>query len=219
MTTLKAATAIAGPLGYPSKMPGTSYGISAHACITGAKLAKVEGSVCHDCYALKANYQYPSVAQAHETRLQGLSNPAWTGAMIMMILRAHALGKGRNGPIAVGWHRWHDSGDLQSVEHLEKICAVARGTPKIKHWLPTRELGIVKAFQKAGGVVPANLVIRVSATMVDGDATQAWPTTSGVHDKAKAKGRTCPAPKQEGKCGDCRACWNPKVKHVSYHLH
>jgi len=214
------ATEIAGPLGYPSKMPGTAYGISAKACITGAKLAQVEGSVCHGCYALKANYLYPSVAQAHESRLAGLSNPAWVKAMVSMLIHVHEVtGKGRNGPIQRGWHRWHDSGDLQSAEHLEKICEVARQTPKIKHWLPTRELGIVKAFEKGGGIVPKNLVIRVSATMVDGDATQAWPTTSGVHNLQKAKGRSCPAPKQEGKCGDCRACWNPKVKHVSYHLH
>ena len=39
--TIKAATAIAGPLGYPSKMPGTSYGISAKTCLTGSKLAKI----------------------------------------------------------------------------------------------------------------------------------------------------------------------------------
>ena len=216
---IKEAKAVAGPLGYPSKMPGTAYGISAKACITGGKLATVEGSVCHGCYALKAKYLYPSVAQAHETRLQGLSNPAWVGAMVMMLNHAHATGKGRNGPIQSGWHRWHDSGDLQSAEHLQKICDVATQTPHIKHWLPTRELGIVKAFQKAGGIVPKNLVIRVSATMVDGDATQAWPATSGVHHNKRHKGRACPAPKQEGKCGDCRACWNPKVKHVSYHLH
>ena len=215
----KEAIEIAGPLGYPAKMPGTAYGISAKACITGAKLAQIPGSVCHGCYALKANYLYPSVQIAHDKRISGIANPGWTGAMVTLLLAAHESGKGRNGPIASGWHRWHDSGDLQSVEHLTKICAVAALTPKIKHWLPTRELGIVKAYEKQGGVVPRNLVIRVSATMVDGDATSAWPTTSGVHDKAKAKGRACPAPQQEGKCGDCRACWNPKVKHVSYHLH
>ena len=61
ITTLKAAKAIAGSLGKPSKMPGLSYGISAKRCIVGAKLATVEGSVCHGCYALKANYSYPSV--------------------------------------------------------------------------------------------------------------------------------------------------------------
>jgi hypothetical protein len=214
------AIEVAGPLGYPSKMPGTAYGISAKACITGAKLAQIEGSVCHGCYALKANYLYPSVAQAHETRLAGLASPAWVGAMVMMLRHVHEVtGKGRNGPIQCGWHRWHDSGDLQSVEHLEKICEVARQTPKIKHWLPTRELGIVKAFEKAGGIVPRNLVIRVSATMVDGAPTQAWSTTSTVHHNKRHKGRACVAPQQEGKCGDCRACWNPKVKNVSYHLH
>ena len=217
---LHEAKEVAGPLGYPSKMPGTAYGISAKACITGGVLAKVHGSVCHGCYALKANYLYPSVAQAHETRLAGLASPAWVGAMVMMLKHVHEVtGKGRNGPIQRGWHRWHDSGDLQSIEHLEKICEVARQTPRIKHWLPTRELGIVKAFQKGGGVVPKNLVVRVSATMVDGDATKAWPTTSGVHSAKRAKGRACPAPEQEGKCDDCRACWNPRVKHVSYHLH
>jgi Gene product 88 len=219
MNTLKQARDVVGPLGYPSKMPGTAYGISAHKCITGGKLAKVEGSVCHGCYALKANYLYPTVAQAHETRLRGLASPAWVAGMVMMLNHAHATGKGRNGPIATGWHRWHDSGDIQSVAHLGKICEVARQTPHIKHWLPTRELSIVKAYEKAGGVVPENLVIRVSATMVDGPAPKAWPTTSGVHDKLAAQGRSCPAPQQDGRCGDCRACWDGSVKHVSYHLH
>ena len=219
MMTIKQALEVAGTLGFPAKMPGTAYGISAKACITGAKLAKVEGSVCHGCYALKGNYLYPSIGISHETRLAGLSNPLWTAAMVTLLNHAHERGRGRKGPIASGWHRWHDSGDLQSVEHLTKICAVAAMTPKIRHWLPTRELGIVKAYQAKGGIVPSNLVIRVSATMVDGDATQVWPTTSGVHNAKRAKGRTCPAPAQEGKCGDCRACWNPKVKHVSYHLH
>ncbi len=219
MNSLKQAVDIAGPLGYPSKMPGTSYGISAKACIMGSKLAKVEGSTCKGCYALKGNYIYPSVQIAHAKRLEGISNPAWTGAMVMMILAAHKRGMGRNGPIKRGWHRWHDSGDLQSVEHLTKICAVAALTPKIRHWLPTRELAMVLQYQKQGGIVPANLVIRVSATMVDGAATRAWPTTSGVHNVEKAKGRVCPAPKQDNNCGSCRACWSPKVSHVSYHLH
>jgi hypothetical protein len=140
--------------------------------------------------------------------------------MITLLNNAHERGKGRNGEFSKGWHRWHDSGDLQSVEHLTKICAVASATPEIRHWLPTRELGIVKQYVAQGGIVPTNLVIRVSATMVDGNATTAWPTTSRVHSDKVAKGsRPCPAPKQEGKCGDCRACWNPKVASVSYHLH
>jgi hypothetical protein len=217
--TINHARTVAGSLGYPSKMPGTAYGISAHACITGGKLATVPGSVCHGCYALKANYLYPSVATAHAQRLAGISSPTWSAAMVTMLLSAHKRGRGRNGKFAKGWHRWFDSGDLQSIEHLGKICAVAKATPKIRHWLPTRELGIVRKYRAAGGRIPRNLVIRVSATMVDGPAPKAWSTTSGVHAKAPAQGYTCPAPKQGGKCKSCRACWDPKVKHTSYHLH
>jgi hypothetical protein len=219
LMTIKAATAIAGPLGYPSKMPGTSYGISAKACLTGANLAKVPGSTCHGCYALKANYLYPSVALAHEARLAGIASPHWTAAMVTLILAAHKRGTGRNGKIERGWHRWHDSGDLQSVEHLTKICAVAALTPNIWHWLPTREHGMVAQYVARGGIVPDNLVIRISATMVDGPATKAWPTTSGVHHELEPQGHACPAPKQDGKCGPCRACWNIDVPHVSYHKH
>jgi Gene product 88 len=219
---LTAAENIAGSLGYPSKMPGTSYGISAKACITGSKLAAIPGSVCHGCYALKGNYLYPSIQVAHDNRLNGISNPLWTAAMVDLLLTTHKRGTNARGQkIAKGWHRWHDSGDLQSIEHLTKICAVAALTPKIRHWLPTRELGIVAKYKAQGGTVPANLVVRVSATMIDGPATKAWPTTSGVHDKRRPGKRThvCPAPEQDGKCGPCRACWNPKVKHVSYHKH
>jgi len=100
---------------------------------------------------------------------------------------------------------------------------VALATPRIRHWLPTRELGIVAKYRAAGGVVPGNLVIRVSATMVDGAQTKAWPTTSGVHDKRPAQGYACPANARKGamkgKCGPCRACWDPAVAAVSYPLH
>jgi Gene product 88 len=221
MSALTDAIAIAGPIGFPSKMPGTSYGISAHACITGAKLAKVPGSVCEGCYALGGNYVYPSVLQAHKKRLAGIAHPQWTSAMVTLLRHAHARGTGRNGAFAVGWHRWHDSGDLQSVEHLTKICAVAALTPEIRHWLPTREMGIVARYRAQGGTVPDNLLIRVSATMVDGPATKAWDTTSGVHDaKAPPAGtHVCPAPTQGNACGACRACWSRDVAHVSYHRH
>jgi hypothetical protein len=223
--TLTESESIAGTLGYPSKMPGTSYGISAKKCLVGSKLAKIPGSVCHGCYALKGNYLYPDIAKAHAKRLASISDPRWTSAMVALLSHMHSRDskgkarRGRNGRIVPGWHRWHDSGDLQSVEHLTKICAVAALTPKIRHWLPTREFAIVRQYVAQGGIVPSNLVIRVSATMVDGAATAHWPTTSGVHKNAEPIGRTCPASKQEGKCGKCRACWNPNITHVSYPKH
>lgn len=198
-----------GGLGHPSKMPGTSYGISAHACITGAKLARVPGSVCHNCYALRNNYNYPSVAAAHANRMASLRDPQWPFAMALLIERAN-----------VPEHRWFDAGDLQGIWHLANIVKVCKLTPHKKHWLPTKELGFVLKYVRDGGDIPDNLLIRVSGTMIDGPATHAWPWTSTVHTVKPPKGaHVCPAPKQGNKCGKCRACWLKGVKHVSYHQH
>ena len=36
-----------------TKMPSTTFAISAKACKVGSKLEKIEGSTCSKCYALK----------------------------------------------------------------------------------------------------------------------------------------------------------------------
>lgn len=206
-------------LGYPSKMPGTSYGISAERCITGAKLAQIPGSICASCYALRGNYRYDHVRRAHETRLAAVSSPAWVADMVALLTAAHAKGRHRGRPLAP-YHRWHDSGDLQSREHLAKICAIARATPWLRHWLPTKEGKLLRDFIRDGGTIPDNLVIRLSATMIDGAPPKAWPLTSTVHNAGRTPvGHVCPAPTQGNQCGECRACWNADVANVSYHKH
>ena len=72
--------------------------------------------------------------------------------------------------------RWHDSGDVQDLEHLNKIYEVCRLTPTKRHWMPTREAWIKDHLDRA----PANLVIRFSAPMVDQAAPASWPNTSTV---------------------------------------
>ena len=159
------AERIAGTLGRPSKMPGYSTSTSAMECKLGSLLRSVRGSVCEGCYAMGANYQYPSVKVAHARRLEGLRHPRWTDAMVTLI--------GARVDPKDPYFRWHDSGDLQGVLHLERICEVARRTPWVRHWLPTREKAMVKSFLRAGGVIPGNLTIRLSAAMVDGDPPRA----------------------------------------------
>ena len=239
MMTQGAAKLIAGSLGFPSKMPGTSYGLPATACVAGAKLAQIKGSVCSMCYALrgKASYQQPRATIGMKRRLASIGHPLWVAAMVSMLLWQHGkdrikvdLGivgvrRQRKGGSRYQWnepgfHRWHDSGDLQSVDHLAAICAVASCTPRIKHWLPTQELGMVAEFLERGGMVPSNLVIRVSSVMMDDRKRRAWPLTSSVFiGEPKIEGHVCPAPKQDHRCGSCRACWSPKVPHVSYAAH
>ena len=133
-------------------------------------------------------------------RLQALTDPLWVQAMTALIT-GHK------------YFRWHDSGDLQSVQHLKNIFEVAKATPGTRHWLPTREHALLQLMDP--DVVPKNLLIRVSATKVDGRAPGWWPWTSTVSTEIK----TCPAPDQGGKCRDCRACWSRHIPNVVYAKH
>ena len=76
---------IVGGLSKPSMMPGPAYKLPAYKCITGQKLAKVPGSVCFGCYALKGRYRFRPVKAAMERRLEALQHPGWVDAMIQLI--------------------------------------------------------------------------------------------------------------------------------------
>ena len=193
---------ITGSLSKPSKMPGHAYGLPAQECKTGSKLAKVEGSTCSSCYALKGCYVFKVVQAAQYKRLQAIKHPGWVKAMAAQINAKRSK-----------FFRWHDSGDVQDLKHLAKIFKVCKQTPGVQHWMPTREAWVKKYIDRA----PANLVIRFSTTMINQKPPASWPNTSTVvTDAAQA---SCPAPKQNNKCGNCRACWDPKIKNIAYHAH
>ena len=200
MKTEKALFIIGGSLSKPSKMPGWSIGLPAKECKTGGKLQKVKGSVCYDCYALKGCYVFKVVQQAQYRRLAAIKDPQWVEAM------AHLINSKRPRVF-----RWHDSGDVQDLNHLQKIYEVCRLTPSKRHWMPTREAWIKDHLQDK----PDNLVIRLSSPMVDQGPVSSWPNTSTV----VTSGATCPAPKQNNECGTCRNCWNPEIKNISYGIH
>ena len=200
MKTEKALFIIGGSLSKPPKMPGWSIGLPAKECKTGGKLQAVEGSVCYDCYALKGCYVFKVVQQAQYRRLKAIKDPQWVEAM------AHLINSKRPRVF-----RWHDSGDVQDPEHLQKIYEVCRLTPSKRHWMPTREAWIKDHLQDK----PDNLVIRFSAPMIDQPAPASWPNTSTV----VTSGASCPAPKQNNECGTCRNCWNPEIKNISYGKH
>ena len=184
-----------------SKMPGLSYSLPAWECKTGWKLSQVEGTPCFFCYAKKNNYvRYPAIKAAQYRRLEAIKHPEWVTAMAAVIKRQK-------------FFRWHDAGDVQSKEHMQKIIEVCKLTPNTKHWLPTQE----RQYLPEPKEVPDNLVIRLSRSKIDGPVPAAWTHDSGVTtDETK---RTCPAPTQGGKCLDCRACWSKSVKSVIYGKH
>lgn len=202
----KAAT---GGLSKPSKMPGWSYGLPAlKSCATGSKLAQIPGTVCHDCYACKGMYQFPVVRDAQQRRLDSVSEPGWVDSMVAQI-----------GSKKEKYFRWHDSGDLISLDHLSKICQIALRLPQYVFWLPTQEHALVAQYRKNHGPIPENLTIRLSTPKIDGRPVTTDLNTSSVHKNAPPQGHECPAPHQGNTCGDCRACWSKEVKNVSYHAH
>jgi hypothetical protein len=203
--SMKLANSIAGSLGKPSKMPGLSYGISAKLCNVGAKLATIAGSVCNGCYALKANYQYPSVQSAHDKRARGLSSISWVDSITKLIARSGET-----------YFRWHDSGDLQSFQHLLDIVRIADRLPSVNFWLPTKEKKLIYQYRETFGDFPANLCVRLSGAMIDGKAPAYEGNTSTV---VSTVAYTCKAPTQGNKCLDCRDCWDRDVKNVSYRVH
>ena len=207
---LKEAKETVGSLGKAGKMPCPTYNTPAQLCVTGSRLRKIKGSTCHKCYAMRGNYLYPNVQEGLKKRFDSFKKNNFVDAMSLMINRY---------AIKSGYFRWFDSGDLNSISMLEKIAMVCQNTPKIKHWLPTREAKIVKDYLKIYKKFPSNLLVRVSAPMIDGKPLKSFRWTSTVHHKKNHIGHDCPARFQENKCMDCRACWNRKVKNVSYHKH
>ena len=226
-----------GGLSSPSKMPCYSYSLPAKACKVGSKLAKLPGTTCHGCYALKGFYMMPNVKAAMARRLaiveaasaDTLTGVKFTSAFARVLNRK--LDNYRGGQRDAKFFRWHDSGDLQSTKHLRLIVNIARLCPDIKFWLPTREIKMVEDYLDASRLwqLPSNLTVRISVPRVDQEVPPAWLklhtlpniTFSGVHSSTATLSPQyleCPAPRQDHKCQSCRQCWTG-VAAVSYRQH
>jgi len=214
---------ITGGLSNESKMWSKSFGLPAKHCHVGSRLAQIEGSVCHKCYALdRGNYSYPVVKEAQERRYKLLYHPLWVTAVTMLLWLQ-----------VKDFFRWQGSGDIDSLKHLCNIVQVCENTPQLKHWMPTKEKGILKEFLKRGGVIPDNLVISMSGYFVDGGAVKGFDDQPQItqhltynkrnRDGAVSKGYICPVEDDLGfkSCDEanCSACWNPSVRVVAGALH
>ena len=209
-----------------SKMPCLNFGLPAKACKVGSKLRDVVDSVCYKCYAFRGNYTYSVIQKAQYRRLANLYHPQWIDAFVTLLKSKIRKRTFKGKKLTTKYFRFHDSGDLQSVQHLENIAEVARQTKSIKYWLPTREYQIVQDWFAQGYNKPNNLVIRLSAHIVNGPhptglANRLGVSTSGVHRKGfkLPEGvNECRAYTRKNMCGMCRMCWDPN-KAVSYKLH
>jgi hypothetical protein len=220
--TLKEAKEITGGLSWPSKMPCPSFNLPASKCGIGSELRKIPGTVCSKCYACKGRYGFPNVQNALQKRYDGLfakDKNKWIEAIVFLI--NHYASKS-------GYFRWHDSGDIQGYWHLDLIIKVAKQTPNIKYYLPTKSY--LSIFEK----IPKNLCIRLSSYYIN----NAWPVNGYIKEKEIfnsgkypvsititedmehlfQKNRICQGVKT-GNCGTCRMCWNKNIKTVYYPAH
>lgn len=207
----KIAMLIVGGLSEPSKMPCFGFSIPAEKCNVGSKLRKIKGSICSTCYACRGRYCFDNVQGALNHRYEAFLNaPRFVEAMVYLL----------NNHEHSGFFRWFDSGDIPNMDCLNKIVEIAKQTPGIQHWLPTKEYSLITEWVKLNGSFPANLTVRLSAYMMEGKPPTALAKRLGVFTSSASRiGFTCPAPKQGGKCADCRACWDKNTSNVTYKRH
>ena len=226
--TLKQAKSYGVVIKGNSKIHGSTFSTDPLQCKVGSKLRDIEGSTCNKCYAIKLSKVYPSALQSWKDNLSKFRHNSdnltlWCEAIAYQINHISEYKK-RRGLKGTGFHRWFSSGDLDSLDMLKAICYVAKLTPTIKHWLPTREIGILRQYLNHLGTIPDNLTIRISDTKID-EQTKRYPlqhknvTYSGVHTKELKAAIECPAYSNSGECGDCSKCWDSTILKISYKLH
>ena len=197
-------------LSKPGKMPCLSWSLQALDTCPGSK--KPDGSLvdaCKGCYATDGNYLFKNVKGVRVHNREDWRRDAWADDMVK------ALDNSR-------YFRWFDSGDVYDVRLARKILDVMQRTPWVSHWLPTR----MHKFSKFRPVLDAmqalpNVVVRLSSDSITG-GTIAGQTTSTIvphHEDAPENATVCEAYTRDGKCADCRACWQKDVAVIAYPQH
>jgi len=200
-------------LSSPSKMPCKSWSIPAWDTCPGSKDEAGEAvDACAGCYARTGRYLFGAVKAVRDHNLRDWLNHDWVAAMVKAISRSK-------------YFRWFDSGDVYCVDLANKIYQVMALTPGTKHWLPTRSYKIdaIRIVLEDMRALP-NVVVRYSSDSIFGVTLDSMGQSSTIlpfaSDYAPSKSITlCRAFLRDGKCGDCRACWSPKVSTIAYTAH
>lgn len=121
------------------------------------------------------------------------------------------------------YFRWDDARDLEGMEHLEAILEVVRGTPEVRHWLPTRAHDVLRTWLLTRPEeLPGNLLVRLGALDPDTPAPDlAGMATATIHESATPMGEACPNAGDPGSCvvggcAACRICWSAETRNVSF---
>ena len=198
----------------PSKMPEGSWDLNAVKTCVGRKYqsGKLKGKVkpvCLDCYAIKGNYKWKSVVALRDRNKIDWQREDWVKSMTAELA-------------FTGYFRWFSSGDIYSVDLAEKIHAVIKATPDVKHWVPTQSrehAGIKKVLAKMAKL--PNAAVRHSSGGINGETIRGNTTSTVIctDTELPAGAHKCPSKQQDNTCGRCRACWDKDVPLIAYDHH
>jgi hypothetical protein len=172
--------------------------------------ASSDAEVCKTCYAKKGMYRFPTTKNVRDYNRNDYHNDDWVSRMIKAVNKFTLF-------------RWLDSGDIENAELATKIYSVIQGTPKVRHWVPTRtdKIPEIAAELKKIATLP-NVAVRYSADNI-GLVKERPNVVSYViktEDLPAAKAANihiCPATSIPGRksCDSCTLCYtNAKVAYL-----
>ena len=164
---------------------------------------------CAGCYATQGTYHYNNVKKVRADNKEAWKMNTFVSDFV------EALQNER-------YFRWFDSGDMYTLELAEKMYTIMLQTPWVNHWVPTR----MQKFSKFADIISKmnaldNVKVRFSSDSIDGTYTKGLhgSTILPSEDMADSNTFVCNAPKNEGKCGTCRACYDKNVDLIGYIAH
>lgn len=197
-----------GLLSQTSKMPGPSIGLPAG---TTCQLCKVP------CYAKKGRYLFHTEGMMERYRhiLDLMSKGSGILAMVLTEEIRQATRKKK-------YFRIHDSGDFFSPEYVKEWILIAKNLPDVRFWAPTKAWQVPEILAELLELAKLpNVTIRPSSVGMDEEppTIKGLDAGSGVKDKSNPNGFVCPSSQQDGKCAECRHCWDERKIPVWYPKH
>jgi len=173
-----------------------------------------------NCYAVKAEIQYPDVLPCRERNLQESKKATFVHDMTD-ILRWNF-----SRPVFEGkkiWVRIHESGDFYNLEYLRKWINIAKKFPNVKFLAYTKAVQFVA---ECIGEIPKNLVIRYSIwadtrqEQIEIASNLGLPIYTAfdketIDEKVKSEGFT----KCLCDCQKCKKCYSGRTHKLAVTIH
>ena len=166
-------------------------------------------AACSGCYATDGNYRFPNVKAPRIHNREDWKRPEFEDDMVAALSKED-------------YFRWFDSGDMYSLALAKKLYRIMKRSPHCRFWLPTR----MHKFDKFRPIINKmnrlkNVTVRRSSDDINGGRVRGISSTifDANHPSQAGNAFVCPAYSRDGKCGDCRACWDSSIPVIAYPQH